>query len=207
LRIPILEDPHKIKTGTNLIRHTIKHTKFSLVEYSLKITLKDQNWTEISSTEKLFHSRLYGLPLSITNLDKAIEQMIYIATSQEISYIEEPKNDNEKLIRFLAFWDRKKPNSKIDGNPIFIEYYRRVDYANKNFKAFGNGWNTDMGLIYITFGPPTNVERHPMDSNSKPYEIWDYNELNRSFIFLDNTGFGDYHLVDPDFSRWPGYRQ
>ncbi|MDP3581631.1 MAG: GWxTD domain-containing protein, partial [Ignavibacteria bacterium] len=65
----------------------------------------------------------------------------------------------------------------------------------------------DMGMIYITFGPPSNVERHPLDSDAKPYEIWDYYEINRSFTFVDETGFGNYRLINPDFSRWPGYRQ
>ena len=94
----------------------------------------------------------------------------------------------------------------MKNNPILNEYYRRIEYANKKFKALGEGWRSDMGMIYVTFGPPTNVERHPMDMNSKPYEIWEYNELDRTFIFLDQTGFGDYRLVNPDYSRWPGYR-
>jgi len=61
-------------------------------------------------------------------------------------------------------------------------------------------------MVFITFGPPSSVERHPLDMDSKPYEIWQYYELNRSFVFLDQTGFGDYHLVNPDYSSWPGYR-
>lgn len=201
------DNPQMVKAGKNLIRHTIDHLKFSLEEYSLKIILKNSSWAEISTSEKKLHSKIQGLPRSISDLDKAIDQMIYIASPPEISFIQEAKDYNEKLGRFLAYWDKKKPNPKMVDNPILIEYYRRIEYANKNFKGFGNGWRTDMGLIYVTFGPPNNVERHPMDSNSKPYELWEYYELNRTFVFIDNTGFGDYHLYNADFSRWPGYRQ
>ncbi len=200
------DDPQKVHAGVNLIKHTFDHRKFSLEEYSLKVVLKNQDWKEVSSTEKKFSSRIFGLPPTITNLDKAIDQMLYIATGAQIDSIKAPKNYNEKLDRFLSYWNSKKPDPRAESNPIMNEYYRRVEYANKHFKGFGEGWRSDMGMIYITLGPPSNVERHPMDADSKPYEIWDYYELNRSFVFLDQTGFGDYRLLNPDYSRWPGYR-
>ena len=164
-------------------------------------------WKEIISIERAFNSRIYGVPLSIVDLDKAVSQLIYIATPEEKDFIEDTKDFNEKMKRFLDFWEKKKPNSRVEENPILIEYYRRIDYANKNFKGFSEGWRSDMGMIYVTFGPPSQVERHPMDSNSKPYEIWYYYELDRSFVFIDDTGFNDYRLYNPDYSRWPGYRQ
>jgi len=177
-----------------------------LGDYSLKVILKDSDWNEISNIEKKFYSKIYGLPSTVVDLDKATAQLIYIASPEEKDFIEEAENYNEKLDRFLAFWNKKKPNPRIEENPILYEYYRRIDFATKNFKGMGEGWRTDMGMIYITFGPPSNVERHPFDSNSRPYEVWDYYELNRSFVFVDQTGFGDYRLYNPDYSRWPGYR-
>ncbi|NMB82220.1 MAG: GWxTD domain-containing protein [Ignavibacteria bacterium] len=199
-------DPVTVKSGTNQIYHTIENVNFKLGDYILRIVLKDKDWKEIASTEKSFISKIYGFPNSIADLDNAVEQLLYIASPQEISYIKQAQNYDEKLERFLKFWDTKKPNPLLEENPILYEYYRRVEYANKNFKGLNNGWRTDMGLIYITFGPPNNVERHPMEANSIPYEIWEYYDLNRSFIFADPTGFGDYRLVNPDYSRWPGYR-
>lgn len=199
-------DPQNIKAGTTTIYHTLKNLNFKLGDYSLKVILKDSDWNEISSIEKKFYSKIYGLPSTVVDLDKASAQLIYIASPEEKDFIEEAENYKEKLERFLAFWDKKKPNPRIEENPILYEYYRRIDFATKNFKGMGEGWRTDMGMIYITFGPPSNVERHPFDSNSRPYEVWDYYELNRSFVFVDQTGFGDYRLYNPDYSRWPGYR-
>ena len=201
------EDPRTIQPGTNSITHIINNASFSVGGFSLSITLKDVNRKEITSISKSFVSKIEGIPSSINDLDKAIAQMLYIASPAELNYIKEAKEIQDRMDRFMAFWDKKKPNPKDDDNPILNEYYRRVDYANKNFKGFGEGWHSDMGMIFITFGPPSYVERHPLDMNSKPYEIWEYYELNRSFVFLDQTGFGDYRLLDPDFSRWPGYRQ
>ena len=200
-------DPQNIKAGTTTIYYTLNNLNFKLGDYSLKVALKDSDWKEISSIEKKFYSKIFGLPTTVVDLDKAADQLLYIASPEEIDFIEEAENYNEKLDRFLAFWDKKKPNPRIDENPILYEYYRRIEYATKNFKGMGEGWRTDMGMIYITFGPPSSVERHPFDSNSRPYEVWDYYELNRSFVFVDQTGFGDYRLLNPDYSRWPGYRQ
>jgi GWxTD domain-containing protein len=199
-------NPQKVSPGSNTIYFTIENTDFKLGDYLIKVQMKDDQWKDIASAEKNFVSKIYGFPNSIIDLDKAVAQLVYIASPDELSYLKDSQTYDEKLIRFLAFWDKKKPNSKLDDNPILYEYYRRVEYANKNFKGLGEGWKTDMGMVYITFGPPNSVERHPLDANSVPYEIWDYYDINRSFVFVDQTGFGDYRLVNPDYSRWPGYR-
>lgn len=200
-------NPQNLKAGSNTIYFTIENTEFKLGDYIIKVLVKDNDWKDVTSTQKQFYSKIFGFPNSIIDLDKAVDQLVYIASPDDIGYIKDAKEYDEKLNRFLIFWEKKKPNTKIEENPILYEYYRRIEYANKNFKGFGEGWKSDMGMIYITFGPPNNVERHPLASNSVPYEIWDYYDLNRSFIFADQTGFGDYRLVNPDYSRWPGYRQ
>jgi GWxTD domain-containing protein len=199
-------DPQKLKPGRNTIFHTLHNMKFKLGEYSLKAVLEDNNWKRIDSVEKKFFSKIEGMPNSITDLDKAVEQLLYIASPSELDFISDTENYNERLERFLAFWETKKPNAKMEDNPVLYEYYRRIEYANKNFKGMVDGWRSDMGMIFVTFGPPNNVERHPFEADSKPYEIWEYNELNRYFVFVDRTGFGDYYLYNPDYSRWPGYR-
>lgn len=199
--------PYQLKAGTNSIYYTFENTEFRLGDYKLTVNLEDSENRTLASVDKKIYSIITGLPASIVDLDLAIEQMLYIASPNELSFIKNGETYDERLNRFLAFWEKKKPNSKTDENPIMNEYYRRVEYANKNFKGWGReGWRSDMGMIYITFGPPSYVERHPLEPNSRPYEIWDYYELNRSFIFVDQTGFGDYRLLNPDYSRWPGYR-
>ncbi|MEW6654508.1 MAG: GWxTD domain-containing protein [Bacteroidota bacterium] len=199
-------DPRKLLPGKNSVSFEMSKTDFSIGNYTLKIVLKDKDWREIKTVEKNFIAKIYGVPNSILDLDKAIEQITYIASPAEKDFIEDAKTFEEKMNRFLAFWEKKKPNPRAEENPIMYEYYRRIEYANKHFKGFGEGWKSDMGMIYVTFGPPSSVERHPLDPNSKPYEIWQYHEINRSFIFVDETGFGNYRLLNADYSRWPGYR-
>ena len=142
-----------------------------------------------------------------SDLDKAIDQLVYIAVGDEQSFIEDGKSYEEKLNRFKAFWKTKDPTPNTIENEVFNEYYRRISFSNEKFKTYMEGWKTDMGMVYILLGPPNNVERHPFEYDSKPYEIWEYYTLNRSFVFVDETGFGEYRLANRVFGDWFRYRQ
>ena len=54
-----------------------------------------------------------------------------------------------------------------------------------------------MGMVYIIYGEPNTIERYPFTENTKPYEIWQYYSANKEFIYVDETGFGDYKLAIP----------
>jgi GWxTD domain-containing protein len=155
-----------------------------------------------NSASRSFFIRIHGLPLTITDIDKAIDQLRYIATGSEIDNIKEAPNPLEKQKRFLEFWAKRNPGGSSTHNALMEEYYARVAYANRNFTRYQEGWKTDMGMIFIEFGPPQNIERHPFESDSKPYEIWYYYDQNRQFIFVDDSGFGDYHLQYPTTDLW-----
>jgi GWxTD domain-containing protein len=97
----------------------------------------------------------------------------------------------------LAFWKKKDPNPADEENAVFDEYYRRINFANANFSHYMEGWRSDRGMIYITLGPPNNIDRHPFEYDSKPYEVWEYYDLNEQYVFMDESGFGDYRLITP----------
>lgn len=186
---------------------TIKKIKFSLGEYLLTVNLLDKEGNTQRSMIKKFFSRVAGFPVTITDLDKAINQMSYIAGSGDLDFIEEGKDYQEKLTRFKAYWKAKDPTPNTEENEVFNEYYRRVAYANEKFKQYYEGWKTDMGMVYIILGPPNNVDRHPFEYDSKPYEIWEYYTINKSFLFVDETGFGEYRLYNRAYGDWFRYRQ
>jgi hypothetical protein len=77
------------------------------------------------------------------------------------------------------------------------EYYRRVAFANRSFTTFRDGWKTDRGMVYIILGPPDEIERRPFNRGNKPYVVWSYYRYNREFVFLDDTGYGEYRLLSP----------
>jgi GWxTD domain-containing protein len=191
----------------NQIYTFLHNAQLSMGQYKLNLNINDINKEDVVSASKTFISRWVGMPSSIVDLDKAVGQMVYIAKPAELDYIKDAKDRDEKLKRFLAFWKAKDPTPNTEENEVFEEYYRRIEYANEHFKHYIEGWRTDMGMVYITLGPPNNVERHPFEYDSKPYEVWEYYDLNRQFVFIDETGFGDYRLLNPEYGSWWRYRQ
>jgi len=178
----------------------------SLGNYILTVRLKDNNEDILASTSKTFYSRWVGLPATVNNIDEAIDQLIYIANPDEIDHMEDGKDEEEKSKRFLEYWKSKDPSPGNDENEVFQEYFGRVNFANEQFSHYREGWQTDRGMVFIILGPPNNVDRHPFEYDSKPYEIWEYYEINRSFTFLDETGFGDYRLITPMYGDLFRYR-
>lgn len=155
----------------------------------------------VTGASRTFFVRLRGLPVSILDIDRAIDQLQYIADRDIIDALKALPPDQKKD-QFLAFWKRKDPLSSTEQNELMEEYYTRIDYANKSFGHYQEGWRTDRGMVYVVFGPPNNIERHPFDIDAKPYEIWTYYSLNRNFIFVDYNGFGDYRLQNPIWDTW-----
>jgi GWxTD domain-containing protein len=186
-----------IDSGKTQMFHNVMVKGLGLGIYLIGVSLKDTNNKIIATTIKSFQSRWVGVPSVINDLDKAIAQLVYIASSSEKNYIESASDKEEKIKRYLEFWKKKNPNPAEEDNRVFDEYYRRINYANENFSHYTEGWRTDRGMVYITLGPPNNIDRHPFDYDSKPYEVWEYYEINQQFVFMDENGFGDYRLLTP----------
>lgn len=147
--------------------------------------------------QRSFLVRWGNMPISISDLGLAIKQCRYIAKDDEYDSLSEAKTDDERQRLFNEFWKKRDPNPATKQNEYMEEYYSRVEYANQHFSHYRPGWETDMGMVFIIFGSPNNVERHPFDIDSKPYEVWSFYDYNRSIVFVDETGFGDYRLLTP----------
>jgi GWxTD domain-containing protein len=155
----------------------------------------------VATASRSFSIRMKGLPSTITDLDRAIDQMQYVAEKEELEEMKKGSPE-EKQKHFFDFWKKRDPTPETELNELMEEYFQRVEYANKNYSHYLEGWKTDRGMVYIIFGPPSNIDRHPFDVDAKPYEVWTYYELNREFVFVDATGFGDYRLQYPIWDTW-----
>ncbi len=132
-----------------------------------------------------------------TNIDLAIEQLSYVARKKDIDAMR-AATPSEREMLFDDYWRRRDPTPGTERNELREEFFRRVDFANRQFTVLmseRDGWQTDRGRIYIIYGPPTEVEREPTQLDNPAYEIWYYRHLNRRFVFADRTGTGDYQLI------------
>jgi GWxTD domain-containing protein len=186
---------YKILDSTS-IDELLKIFRNELVNGKYKLELKIGEEDLLVKRYKNFTIYWVGVPTVISDFDKAIEQLHYIAKRKEIKKMKKAEGE-EKLRLFKEFWDSKDSTPETEENALMEEYYRRVEIANVNFGTHLDGWKSDRGMVYILLGPPNDIERHPFEAASRPYEIWFYYPLNREFIFVDRTGFGDYRLVTP----------
>ena len=143
-----------------------------------------------------------GISNYVDDIDKALKQMKYILTNKERKNFK-GKNSKEKKQLFNELWKLRDPTPRTEFNELMEEYYERVWFANENFDTWAPGWETDMGMIYILFGPPDDIQKsNPMSSTSALYQIWQYYRLNKQFVFKDQNGFGDFRLDTPYMGTW-----
>jgi GWxTD domain-containing protein len=96
------------------------------------------------------------------------------------------------------FWKARDQFSDTPQNEFFLSYFQRVEVANARYNTLSRqGWKTDRGRIYLMYGEPTEIERYPSQIETRPYEIWQYTEIEGGvfFIFADLLGFSDYNLI------------
>lgn len=166
-------------------------------DYVVRLKLEDEAGRLLSQAEKAFTAEWTGLAQHIQDLDEAIAQLQYIAKGKDLRYIQAGATQAERLDRFQAFWEKRDPTPGTERNEKMEEYYYRVAHANSEYGSQSEGWKTDRGQVAVLFGEPDAKDRHPYNFDSKPYEVWYYYQIGRQFIFIDNSGFGDYDLLVP----------
>jgi GWxTD domain-containing protein len=168
----------------------------------------------ITDTEKL---RLY------------IDYLNPISTDMELNFvkyqIDDGNGDLELMQRFFYnFWYDRDPAAPETG---WLNYLSNVELVNEQFGAPGKkgirGYKTDMGRVYLKYGPPNTITDVPFDAStsgmtvddnpdavadggSVPYQIWHYytlgNQRNRKFVFANiHLALFDYKLIH---SNMPG---
>ncbi len=161
--------------------------------YRLSIQLKNENGTAEKS--KTFSVAWVDKPASLHNIDFAIEMLEYVMSPDEYRQIRRGSSD-EKRRKLIEYWKDKDPEPESAFNPVMTEFYRRVDYAAREFTSLRerNGAQTDRGKVYIIYGPPTRKNRE-LAPGQVPQEIWVYQHLNQKFIFVDQSRQGNYRLI------------
>ena len=156
-----------------------------------------QNGKQKKESVILSISRL-GISSSVGNISQAIQNMRYILDDDEWKKLSKAKSDEQERL-FIEYWLSRDPTPETKENALMDEYFSRINYSNVNFKTYTDGWKSDMGMIYILFGPPDDLEVYN-DPLSRMYQQrWHYYRINKFFDFVDENGFGDYKLTTPFF--------
>lgn len=144
------------------------------------------------------------------------EDVAYIITDEERKAFQRFETDEEREQFIEQFWLRRDPTPDTTENEYKEEHYRRIAYSNERYASGIPGWKTDRGRIYITFGPPDEIESHPSGgtyqrpweegggtTSTYPFEKWRYRWIEGigtdvNIEFVDTTMTGEYRMtMDP----------
>jgi len=141
------------------------------------------------------------------------EDVVYIIDGRERAAFLSLKTGPEREHFIQQFWDRRNPTPGSPDNAFRNEHYRRVGYAAMHYGWQAvPGWKTDRGRIYITFGPPDEIEFHTdgqpaggrLEATNVPTEEWLYRSIkgigsNVIMEFVDTAKTGDFRMtMDPN---------
>ena len=144
------------------------------------------------------------------------EDVTYIITDEERSAFLRFQTDEEREQFIENFWLRRDPSPDTIENEFKEEHYRRIAYANEHYASGIPGWKTDRGRIYITYGPPDEIDDHSSGGSYErppeegggttstfPFQQWRYRYIegignNIIIEFVDPTMSGEFHMtMDP----------
>ena len=137
--------------------------------------------------------------MSDEELDDFYNKSKYIASSQEKQKYESLTEVGAKREFLTQFWDARDDEINDGKNQTLVLYIKRIKESNERFGGLSKeGWKTDRGRVYIIYGEPSEISRYPNQIETKPYEIWRYDNIEGGveFDFGDLTGFSDYMLLN-----------
>ena len=123
-----------------------------------------------------------------------------VASGRERQQIEQLSTDEQRRGFLTAFWTGRDDDNLPNRNAARQRFYERLAAVNERFREPGRqGFETDRGRVYLTYGPPSELDREPYDPKFNPHEIWNYENIpgeGRSiFIFADRYSSAQMELI------------
>ena len=123
------------------------------------------------------------------------------AENKNISKILKSHNDSLARKHIQAFWIATAGANYYEQ---WIKYKAQVMYVEKMYSNnYMKGYQTDRGRVYLQYGAPSMVVQRDVSSTEYPYEIWQYNKIerfsNKRFIFYNpDLVTNGYRLLHSD---------
>ncbi len=169
-------------------------------DYELEIRLEGRRGKLYDKMVEEFELELTAATIYKNDYKAAVDMLKYLATREEHKKLKKAETDEDRISLWNEFWALRGDNPNDQENPGKREYFRRIRHSNRYFSFMRKeGWKTNRGMIYITYGEPDEVENYPFELATKPYQVWLYYRLSppRKFVFIDEWGDGNYELQPP----------
>jgi len=181
--------------GSGLVGYGSVENKAQFGEYRLDVELADESGSVVAkSTTPL---TIAGSAAGIADHWKdALSVIRYEASEGEMDILEEIEQPAQRIEAWACFWRMRDPISTTAVNEAIQEYFTRIETANESWKSpLRPGYLSDRGRVYITLGPPNEIQQNPMPLGQHAFEVWTYYR-GRQFqlVFVDRIGFNNYQL-------------
>src|SRR4030095_4271498 len=130
----------------------------------------------------------------------------YLLTKTEDEAYRTLETETERAEFIQNFWDSRDPVAATTDNEYRMQFYARVNQANRLFTdSTKPGWKTDRGKIYTLLGPPDDLEQEQYRDDFVPDVItWTYRNGPGYVESLPVVRFvrdatGEYRLSDKVF--------
>jgi GWxTD domain-containing protein len=171
---------------------TVELTRASKVVYVYNPHIQPK----VVSATSLKASEMAGL--TFDELGEEFYKARYLASEQEMTSFDKLGTADARREFLASFWTEVERGRGAFVEITRVTYLQRVSVANQRFRVHGReGWQSDRGRVYLLYGDPDDMERVPSNEDTKPYEIWFYNQIESGvqFVFIDRSGFGEYILA------------
>lgn len=159
--------------------------------YRFEVNTNEQNGeSQFKARDFSVKSRNYPSIKSPEELARPLYYLMEKGEYEDLLAIEDPDSMKSEIDRF---WLRNIKN-KQKARDVIQMYYQRVEEANKQFSNFKEGWKTDMGMIYILFGPPWYIDRR-LDIMQWSY-AYNRNDPEYNFVFRQTKLKTEFYPFD-----------
>lgn len=137
----------------------------------------------------------FNKPKSLSSNEIALAVMYTFFDKEIVDKISD-LDDKDIYEGIKSFWNKNFP-SKEQINGKMNEFFLRVDYTIDKFTVSNklNGYKTDRGKVFIKYGEPDSINREYAERDNI-IEIWYYKNINKTFIFKDISGIGNFTIVN-----------
>lgn len=130
---------------------------------------------------------------------RAISPIIPQQDAEALNILLAEENQEAQRMYLMNFWIQENRLQPKIAYEAYMEVARAVD--NMFNSGFRRGFETDRGYIYLKYGQPNDIVRNETEPSAPPYEIWSYNEIERTnqnnvrFIFYNPSLAADDFLL------------
>lgn len=193
---------------------TLNVTSISSGKYKYEVILSDTLGNEIAKSQRpifLYNPNVQSSQattllersaeyagFSLDELAEEFRRAKYVTQSEDNTTFDKLTTIEARQEFLQKFWARVEQEELGRLNITRSIYLQRVQTANQRYRRYATeGWRTDQGRVLILYGEPNEIQRFTNSTDSKPYEIWNYHQIEggSEFVFIDLSGFNEYILV------------